>query len=307
MKPRRFVLLGHPVRHSISAALLTAAFREAGFPHTYTPIDVPKPGDLARMVGEMRTGLLAGANVTLPHKREVLSLVDVVDETAQLVGAANVITADENGRLTAYNTDMAALEKEIVDITTHRSRVAILGAGGGAAAAIAACKKLGFSIIGVTTRSWGDTEATYDSESAKRVRRLGGLATPWPAEGGRVVPSGKLSMAMRLQWSELAEQADLVIQATSAGMMGGDLGEDVAKVVPFEKMPKHSVALDLVYRPPLTPFLIKAEAHGLLAVSGLGMLVRQAEATYRIWMGGEPVPGVMHRAAEVMLAGTPTT
>lgn len=304
MKALRFVLLGHPVRHSISAALMTAAFRDAGMPHTYTPIDVPKPADLARMIGEIRTGLLAGANVTLPHKRQVLDLVDEVDESAQLCGAANVVAPLPDGRIKAFNTDLLALEAEIVEATTHRSRAAVLGAGGGAAAAIVACKKLGFSIVGVTTRSWGDTEATYDAESAKRVRQLGGLASPWPSEN-RIVPSGKFSMAMRLQWSELAEQADIVIQATSAGMMGGALGDDVAKIVPFEKMPKHAVALDLVYRPPLTPFTMKAEASGLKGISGLGMLVRQAEATFRIWTGTDPKPGVMRRAAEVMLSTNP--
>ncbi|MEO7112791.1 MAG: shikimate dehydrogenase, partial [Polyangiaceae bacterium] len=267
-------------------------------------IDVPKPADLTRMLGEIRTGLLAGANITLPHKREVMTLVDEVDETAQLVEAANVVSADANGRLKAYNTDLAAIEKEIADATTHRNRAVILGAGGGAAAAIAACKRLGFAMVGVTTRSWGDTESTFDSESAKRVRRLGGLATPWPSQA-RVVPSGKFSMAMRLQWSELAVQADIVIQATSAGMMGGDIGDDLTKLVPFDKLPKHAVALDLVYRPPLTPFLMQAEAAGLRAISGLGMLVRQAEATYRIWIGSDPAPGVMRRAAEIMLAGGP--
>ena len=77
-------------------------------------------------------------------------------------------------------------------------------------------------------------------------------------------------------------------------------------MLPFEKMPKHAVALDLVYRPPLTPFLMKAEAAGLRGVSGLGMLIRQAEATYRLWMGSDPPPGVMQRAAEVMLSGTPS-
>jgi shikimate dehydrogenase len=291
------------VRHSISAALLTAAFRDAGLAHTYTPIDVPKPSELARMVGEIRSGLLAGANVTLPHKRAVLDMVDEVDPSAAECGAANVIARDESGRLRAYNTDVVALEAEIAEATRHRSRAAIIGAGGGAAAAIVACKRLGFPIVGVTTRSWGDTEATFDAESAKRVRHLGGLASPWPSEN-RVIPSGKFSMAMRLQWSELAVQADIVIQATSAGMMGGDLGDDVARIVPFEKMPKHAVALDLVYRPPLTPFLMCAEDAGLKAISGLGMLVRQAEGTFKIWTGADPKPGVMRRAAEVMLAAT---
>ena len=303
MTARRFILLGKPVRHSISSALFTAAFRAAGLSHTYTPIEVPKTDDLARMMRELRSGLLAGANITLPHKRAVLSLVDDVDISAEICGAANVV-AVERGRLVAYNTDVDALEKEIALATTARSRAAILGAGGAASAALVACMKLDFKVVGVTTRSWGDTESIHESESSQRIRKLGGLVSPWPSEA-RVLPSTKFSLAMRLQWSELAVQADIVIQATSAGMMGGDLGDDVAKVVPFDKMKAHAVALDLVYRPKLTPFLMNAEAAGLKAVGGLGMLVRQAEATYRIWLGCDPPPGVMQQAADLVLGMTP--
>jgi shikimate dehydrogenase len=285
--------------------MLTAAFRAASLPHTYSPLDVTDTRALVRAIGLIRDGLYDGANVTLPYKRAVVGLVDVVDESAAEAGAANVIARDAKGRLVAYNTDASALEAEIADATKGRSRAAILGVGGGAMAAIVACKRLGFAIVGVTTRSWRDTEATHEAESAERVRKLGALTAVWPSEE-RAMPSTKLSMAMRLQWTELAERADIVVQATSAGMLGGDPGEEVASLVPFHKMPKTAVALDLVYRPAVTPFLAKATAHGLRAVSGLGMLVRQAEASYRIWVGADPPPGVMRKAAEVALSGRPS-
>jgi shikimate dehydrogenase len=109
---------------------------------------------------------------------------------------------------------------------------------------------------------------------------------------------------MRLQWTELAVQADVVIQATSAGMSGADDGAEVASVVPWGRLPKHALAYDLVYRPARTPFVAAAEAAGIAASSGLGMLVRQAEASYRIWLGSDPPPGAMKKAAAVTLAAT---
>ena len=299
MKPKRFVLLGHPVRHSLSASMFGAAFQAAKLLHTYTPIDVPDAEDLGRMVREIRTGLLDGANVTLPHKQEVLKLIDDLDPSAEQVNAANVLMRADGGRIEGFNTDAQALEEEIAAVTTLRSRVVILGAGGGAYAAIAACKTLGFKVVGVTTRSWNSSEAMHEAESAHIARKLGALACPWP-QGDRAVVSGKLSTAMRLQWSELAVQADLLIHATSAGVSDDD-AETVASVVPWSRLPKHAVALDLAYRPRVTPFMAAARGMRLHAVSGLGMLVRQAEATYRIWFGAPPPEGVMRRAAEAAL------
>ncbi len=303
VRRKSFVLLGHPVRHSASAPMFTAAFRAGGFPHVYTPVDVQRPEDLGRAIRLLKDGLHDGANVTLPYKRAVLEHVDEVDESAKAVGAANLLVVDEREKVVAHNTDVSALEAELGELVPGRSRVAILGAGGGAAAAIVACKRLRFAVVGVTTRSWGDTEATFSAESARRVRALGGLVSVWPSEE-RTIETTKLSLAMRLQWAELAEQADLVVQATSAGMLHGPDGETLGHMVPFERMPKTAVAYDLVYRPAETPFLRRAREHGLVAHSGLGMLVRQAEAAYRLWMGEDPEPGIMRRAADVVLASS---
>jgi shikimate dehydrogenase len=302
MKKQSFVLFGHPVKHSASAAMFTAAFRAAGLPHSYSPVDVGTLGALERAVGYLRDGVYDGANVTLPYKREVLGLADRIDESAARALAANVLVRDANDKVVAYNTDVGALQAEIVEATADRRRAAILGAGGAATAAIAACKALGFSVIGVTTRSWTDTEAIVDSPSSERVRVVGGLASVWPSHE-HVQPSTKLSMAMRMQWTELAQLADIVIQATSAGMQGADPGDEVASVVPFEAMSKRAFALDLVYRPPTTPFIEKARKAGIPAASGIGMLVRQAEAAYKLWLGQAPAPAVMRNAVDALIAG----
>lgn len=300
---KSFVLLGHPVRHSISAPMLTSAFRVAGLRHTYTPLDIARPESLRRAFQMIKDGMYDGANITLPYKTTAVSLVDELDASANAVGALNVVAPrGEQRKLVGYNTDVAALEAEIAAATTARSRAVVIGAGGAALAAVAACKRLGFAVVGVTTRSWGDTIAIHESKSAERIRALGGIAAVWPSGVGESSVT-KLSLEMRLQWSELARSADLVVQATSAGMLGGDPGDAIATLVPFSGMRKTAVVLDVVYRPVVTPFLAAGEAAGLRTVSGLGMLVRQAEAAYRIWLGKDAPDGVMRRAANVVLSG----
>ena len=301
---KSFVLLGHPVRHSVSAPMMTAAFRVAGLRHTYNALDIARIEQLRRGIQMIRDGFYEGANVTLPYKTDAVGLVDRLDDTVTAVGALNVVAVEEGRRLVGYNTDVGALQAEIAELTPARGRAVVIGAGGAALAAVAACKRLGFALVGVTTRSWSHTEAIHESKSAARVRALGGMAAVWPT-GDQEVAGTKLSMEMRLQWTELARSADLVIQATSAGMVGGPPGEPVAALVPFAAMRKDAAVIDVVYRPERTPFVVAAEQAGLRAASGLGMLVRQAEATYKIWLGQDPPAGVMRRGAIAVLSGDP--
>lgn len=305
----RFALLGHPVSHSISPAIHAAAFKALGLDHAYTAVDAPSDSTFRRLAGEVRRGAFAGVNVTLPYKRVALEVADEVAPSAAEVGVANVLCRDE-GRLVAHNTDVGALEDELTDLGIGAAkdralRAVILGAGGAGLSAIAACRRLGFSVVGVTSRSWSGTEAVFESASAQRARELGALTTPWPTDPMAMpaMSSGKASQVLRLQWSELAVAADLVVQATSAGMLGGPPGDAVARAVPWSVVPSHAVAFDVVYNPRVTPFLAEASSHGLLAVGGLGMLVRQAAASIRLWTGRTPPLDPMTRAAEAALAG----
>ena len=178
----------------------------------------------------------------------------------------------------------------------------MIGGGGAGLAAVAACRRLGFKVVCMTSRSWINTEAVYEAPSARTARSLGALTAPWPRPD-ETAPSGKLSQALRLQWSELVAHADCVIQATSAGMSGGDPGEDVSSIVAWDRLPPHAIAYDVVYNPRVTPFLRAARARGLVACDGLGMLVRQAGIAITIWTGRSPPLERMRRAAEEALEG----
>lgn len=293
----RFALLGRPVRRSFSPAIHAAAYKALGLPHVYTAMDVPTADALRRALGDVRTGILHGVNVTLPFKRAVLEMVDEVGPTAAEVGAANVIVG-RDGRLIAHNTDAAALAEDIAEAWGGRpkGRGVVIGAGGAGLAAIVALKALGFAVIGVTTRSWTSSELVFEAESADRARALGALTTLWP-ESSEGSSTSAASQVLRMQWRELAVQADCIVQATSAGLLGA-AGEDILGIVPWERVPPHAFVYDVIYNPAVTPFLRSARANGLRAHGGLGMLVRQAARSIKIWTGLEPPLGPMFKAAE---------
>jgi shikimate dehydrogenase len=97
--------------------------------------------------------------------------------------------------------------------------------------------------------------------------------------------------------ADFAARSDVVVQATSAGMHGAGPGEDVARVVPWSRLSKTSVAYDLVYNPADTEFQRRARAAGLVARGGLGMLVLQAARAFELWLGVAPPREPMLAAA----------
>ncbi len=105
------VILGHPVHHSVSPAMQGAAFAALGLPHRVVAVDVP-PAELPAAIARFRSGEWAGGNVTIPHKRAVLALLDEVTDTAALLGAANTII-NRGGRLVGDNTDAAGFTADL--------------------------------------------------------------------------------------------------------------------------------------------------------------------------------------------------
>lgn len=299
----RLALLGHPVGHSISPAIQGAAIAALGLPHTYEAIDVPSPEALREVMEALRRGDLGGVNITVPHKRTALELADEVAPSAALVGAANVLCRAPAGpdrpgeaRLVAHNTDAGALAAELADALGDRPRssVVVIGSGGAALAAIAAARQLGFPEIAVTARAWTSTEQVEGSAAAARVHALGASIQIYPEASGE---------SERAAWESRVGRADVLVQATSAGMTGAAPGDGVAALVPWSLVRADAVAYDVIYNPPLTPFLKAARARGLAeARDGLGMLVRQAALAFRLWTGMEPPEAVMRAAAEAAMA-----
>jgi shikimate dehydrogenase len=256
-----------------------AAYRALGLSHVYEALRATA-SELPRVVDAVRNGSYDGVNVTVPHKERVLALVDDLDATARVIGAANTLVCSTAGRVTAHNTDAPALAEELRRLagpghSWNGTRGMVLGSGGAARAAIAAFAQLRVREIAVRARALEDP--------ARRDQFVRAAPAPVTPQPWRASPS-----------SEGGTFA--VVQATSAGMTGADPGEVVADVVDWSALPNVAVAIDVVYAPRDTPFLRAARRRGLRCDDGLGMLARQGALAFELWLG-VPAPLEVMRAA----------
>jgi shikimate dehydrogenase len=263
-QPGRLVLLGHPVGHSMSPRIHDAALRAAGIPLRYEALDV-EPSRFDATIDLLRRERAAG-NVTVPHKERMYNACDALTPLARRVGAVNVFWIDDDDRLVGDNTDVGGFDAAVTQflgLTPHEWSVGLLGAGGSAAAVLAAIER------------WPGCVAHVYNRTPERARilceRFGAVAHAVDDVG---VIAG----------------AQLVINATSIG-----LKDDGVPVDPF-LVPRESAVFDLVYRPGGTNFVRAMQARGNQATDGIGMLVEQAALAFEQWFGIAPSRELMHEA-----------
>jgi len=268
-------LIGDPVERSLSPAMHNAAFEALGLDYAYLALRVPQAA-LDGAIASARVMNMAGMNVTHPHKINILSLLDDLDESAELVGAVNTIKNDR-GRLIGYNTDGAgavrALEGEVGKLAGRN--VLLLGAGGAARAIAFSLVKAGAELT-IVNRT-----ASRAKELATAIKRNSGVDV-----GRTGIGRGELAKAM--------ERADILINATTAGMY-----PDVNRVlVTADMMHRGLIVNDIVYEPLQTRLLEEAKKAGARTLTGLGMLVHQGALSFEIWTDRRAPIKVMAAAAK---------
>jgi shikimate dehydrogenase len=276
----RLALLGHPVAHSRSPAMMRAALEAMGLDGVYVPFDVA-PDRLADAVKGVAALGFDGANVTLPHKSSVMPLLARVDATARRVGAVNTLARVGDG-LAGHNTDvdglLGALRAHGAD--PRDGDVVVLGAGGAARAAAVGVALAGVRSVTVIARQ--ETSALSVAESALHAARCHAHA----------VGLGTAGAARAL------ERATLVVQATSCGMAGGAPSDALLAGADLTRCRRATPAIDLVYTPAVTPWMDAADRAGLRVLAGAGaeMLARQGAAAVRHWTSREAPLDVMRLA-----------
>lgn len=263
--PSRLVLLGHPVSHSLSPRMHGAALAHAGIAVTYTAVDVP-PDDLDAVLASLVKATAAG-NVTIPFKERVAARCDWLSTAAQRAGAANTFWSVE-GELHGDNTDIVGFQAaaiELLGALPGSARIALLGAGGAAAAVLTAVER------------WPGCKVTVHSRTAERASAL---AARFPGVAQAVDTP-----------DEALAGATIVINATPVGM-----GDDTSVPIDPGRLPRGCAVMDLVYQPGESAWVRAVRAAGHRAVDGLPMLVEQGAGAWRRWFGREPDRGVMRRA-----------
>lgn len=262
--PGRLVLLGHPVAHSASPRFQNAALRAAGIPLTYELLDVPQErlDDTLRMLALEN----AAGNVTIPYKEAVAARCRSLSVVAERCGAVNVFWHSE-GELAGDNTDVAGVDmmgRALLQGDGSGARVALLGAGGAAAAVLCAVER------------WEGAHVRLYNRHMQRADQLAARFHP--------LVTAVASLADAL------EGATLVVNATPIGM------SSAAFPVAVEALPPGAAVFDLVYRPEETAWVRAAREAGHRAADGEGMLLEQGALAFERWFGRPPDRGAMWRA-----------
>jgi shikimate dehydrogenase len=254
--PGRLVLLGDPVSHSFSPAFQNAALKAAKIPLVYEAVEVGR-ADLRPLFQALKKESAAG-NVTVPHKVAVYELCDELTDLASRVGAVNVFWF-RSGRLHGDNTDVGGFDvaaRSLLGGEPSGARVVLLGAGGAAAAVLAAIE------------AWAGATVSIVARNAERAEAL---AQRFP-DVARVETTANRVIA----------DATLVINATPIGQRGAEQPLDVSVI------PKSTAVLDLVYARGGTPWVRAARAQGNRSADGLTMLLEQGALSFQRWFGVEP-------------------
>ena len=275
-------IFGYPLAHSISPAFQQAAFDYYSLPVRYDAWSTP-PDDLASEIRKLRSDAFLGANVTVPHKEAVMSLIDEVEPWAKRIGAVNTIVKAQ-GRLTGYNTDAGGFIRALREsggVEPRGKRVLVLGAGGAGRAAVFALAGEGAASIIIANRTVSRAESL--------VRDLGDLAKDVeavPIEGGHL--------------ARACLAADIIVNCTSIGMLHSD--SQGRAPIDGRLAPSTSLVYDMVYNPAETPLLMEAARAGASTLGGLSMLVYQGAASFELWTGRKAPIQAMFTAARKALA-----
>ncbi len=260
-------LIGDPVEHTMSPAMHNAAFKELGLDYIYVAFSV-KPNNLKKAIDGMRALNMPGLNVTIPHKVNVIPLLDKLDLLAEKIGAVNTIV-NNNGVLTGYNTDATGFLQPLLEkgIEPEGKNIAVIGAGGAARAVSYILADRGANLLIINRQEeldWAIALAERISEDfSKEVNAM--ELTP-----------GNLMAAIN--------SADILINATSVGM-SPNIG---ASTVPANLFKRDLTVYDVVYNPVKTKFLKDAAAAGAEIISGIDMLVWQGILAFEKWTGIKP-------------------
>jgi 3-dehydroquinate dehydratase/shikimate dehydrogenase len=262
---RIFGVAGNPIAHSLSPLMQNTAFRREHVNAVLLPLKVRTLADLLTLVLELP---MSGVAVTMPLKQEVLPHLANMDPLTAKIGACNTLRTGADGKLYGFNTDVAGVVRPLEKrLRLKGARVAVLGAGGAARAAVFGLVEQGAEVLIVNR--------THE----------------------HAVALAKAAKAKALKHEQLAKNRfDVLINSTPCGMAGNKAAMPIR-----EDELNAGLVFDLVYNPMETPLLKLAASRGIPVIGGLEMFVQQGARQFEIWTGKPAPESEMLRAVELAL------
>jgi 3-dehydroquinate dehydratase / shikimate dehydrogenase len=251
---RVYGVAGDPVVHSLSPAIMNAAFRRENVNAVYLTLHAKTLKDLLTCVREIP---LHGISVTMPYKEAILKHLDNTDSHTTKIGACNTVVRAQDGKLYGFNTDAAGvvrpLERRLP--TLEGAKILVLGAGGAARAAVFGLKERGCEVY-ILNRTAAPAKKLARQARARTVKRA---------------DLKKLSF-------------DVIINATPVGLAN-------TRETPLQENEINArYVFDMIYDPAETRLLKLARERGAQLIPGIEMFVQQAARQFEIWTG-KPAPG----------------
>ncbi len=262
---RIFGVAGNPIAHSLSPLMHNAAFRRENVNAVLLPLKVRALADLLTVVRELP---LSGVAVTMPLKQEVLPHLANMDPFTARTGACNTLRTGADGKLYGFNTDVAGVVRPLEKrLRLKGARIAVLGAGGAARAAVFGLVEQGAEVF-IVNRTHETAVALARKAKAKALKH-------------ELFAKGRF---------------DVLINTTPCGMAGNKQALPIA-----ENELNAGLVFDMVYNPLETPLLKLARARGIPVVNGVEMFVQQGARQFEIWTGIPAPEAEMLRVVELEL------
>jgi shikimate dehydrogenase len=266
---KTFAVIGDPIDHSLSPTIHNAAYKELEMECTYIAYRVAQ-GELAIGIESLKKIKIAGFNVTIPHKIEMMKYLDSLDDNCKKIGAVNTVLNDD-GVLRGFNTDMDGFLEPIKrkEIEIKNSKILILGAGGAARSIVAGFQKENAKEITIVnrTKSKGDEL----SEFSNRM--------------------GLSSVSSSIKDMENFESKfDMIVNASSLGLKGEK------NIIPSRLFDEQTTVYDIVYKPIKTDLINTAKERKSRIIFGYEMLLGQAIRSFEIWLDKQAPYDAMKRA-----------
>jgi 3-dehydroquinate dehydratase/shikimate dehydrogenase len=250
---RVYGVVGDPIAHSLSPAIMNAAFRRENVNAVYLALHAKMLKDLLNCLRQIP---IHGISVTMPYKEAILPYLDNTDSHTTKIGACNTVVRAQDGKLYGFNTDAAGIVRPLERrlSTLEGARILVIGAGGAARAAVFGLRERGSEVY-ILNRSAAPAKKLAHRAHARIMKR-----------------------------PDLKKLAfDVIINATPVGM--GNSRETPLQ----EKEINARYVFDMVYDPAETRLLKLARERGAQIIPGIEMFVHQAARQFEIWTG-KPAP-----------------
>jgi shikimate dehydrogenase len=267
-------ILGNPLSHSYSPVMHNGGIEGTGLDLVYVPFPVETSG-LAPLLAVLKSINILGLNVTMPHKQAILPLLDEVSDISRTMGAVNTVIHRE-GRLYGTTTDPEGFINAFRDAghSFDGKAVAVLGNGGSA-------RTIAFALALMTKVTRIVLVARAQEKSAALI-----------AEVRAAAPGCDIASLALAEYPDARRGFDVVVNTTPVGLYPRteESPLDASLLKPGQ------IVYDILYNPEDTALLRHARARGCAVVGGLGMLVHQGVASFRLWTGVDPDPASYYAA-----------